>query len=258
MGSVDSSQSLAYTASILLQDIMYTRIAWNYNFDFDLRHLCVALLNYLRSELFQMHSSQAATSLDTLLQHHDHFLYITSYPISLLRLMSSFRRPIGGYLCLLAAVVPSPPEVKWLLPGRSVGAIVEAASVRKGTVWSARGATFPHQTALYNWLTGRLNELTQRPTIYWLTSGLHDTAGKSLFWEANSRSSTEAYNILWDVKFHYLAHSALNVQVRPLAVIQWHIKINVLGMWRHIYMASCVRWLESSHKTARNFKSCSK
>jgi len=147
-------------------------IAWNYNFDFDLRHLCVSLLNYLRSELFQMHSSQAATSLDTLLQHHDHFLYITFYPISLLRLMSSFRRPIGGYLCLLAAVVPSPSEVKWLLPGRSVGAIVAAASVRKGTVWSTRGATFSYQTALNNWLTGRLIELTQHPTIYWLTSGL--------------------------------------------------------------------------------------
>lgn len=156
-GSVVSSQSLACTASILLPGIIYR--AWNYNFDFDLRHLCVALLNYLRSELFQMHSSQAATSLDTLLQHHDHFLYITFYPISLLRLMSSFRRPVGGYLCLLAAVVPSPPEVKWLLPGRSDGAIVEAASVRKGTVWSTRGATFPHQTALNKWLTRRLNWL---------------------------------------------------------------------------------------------------
>jgi hypothetical protein len=113
-----------------------------HNFDFDLSHLCVALLNYLRSELFKMHSSQSATSLDTLLHHHDHFLYITSYPISLLRLMSSFRRPIVGYLCLLAAVVPSPPEVKRLLPGRSVGAVVVSASVRKGTVWSTRGATF--------------------------------------------------------------------------------------------------------------------
>jgi len=195
-------------------------IAWNYNFDFALRHLCFVLLNYLRSELFQMHSSQAATSLDTLLQYHDHFLYTASYPISLLRLMSSFRRPIGGYLCLLAAVVPSPPEVKWLLPGRSVGAIVEAASVRKGTVWSTRGATFRYQIALNNWLTGRLNELTQHPTIYWLASRRNDTAEKSPFWEANSRSSTEAYNILWDVKFRYLVHSVLNVQVRPLAAIQ--------------------------------------
>jgi hypothetical protein len=66
---------------------------------------------------------------------------------------------------------PHPQEVKSPLPGRSVGAIRLAASVRNGTVWNTRAATFPVSCFTINKIIGDLlikliNYLTERLINY--------------------------------------------------------------------------------------------